>query len=29
MAGANTILNRLCDVQGTNFEVVDCQVKYR
>lgn len=21
------ILNRLCDLQGTNFEVVDCQVK--
>jgi len=21
------ILNRLCDLQGTNFEIVDCQVK--
>jgi transposase len=27
MAGADIILNRLCDLQGTNFEVVDCQVK--
>ncbi|MGZ3745626.1 MAG: ISL3 family transposase [Pseudobdellovibrionaceae bacterium] len=27
MAGADVILNRLCDLQGTNFEVVDCQVK--
>lgn len=27
MAGANVILSRLCDLQGTNFEVTDCQVK--
>lgn len=27
MAGANVILNRLCDLQGTNFEVIDCQIK--
>lgn len=27
MAGADVILSRLCDLQGTNFEVVDCQVK--
>lgn len=27
MAGADVILNRLCDLQGTNFEVVDCQVR--
>lgn len=27
MAGANVILGRLCDLQGTNFEVTDCQVK--
>lgn len=27
MAGADVILNRLCDLQGTNFEVTDCQVK--
>ena len=27
MAGADIILNRLCDLQGTNFEVVDCQVR--
>ncbi len=27
MAGANSILSRLCDLQGTNFEIVDCQVK--
>jgi transposase len=27
MAGADVILSRLCDLQETNFEVVDCQVK--
>lgn len=27
MAGADVILNRLCDLQDTNFEIVDCQVK--
>lgn len=27
MAGADIILTRLCDLQGTNFEVVDCQVR--
>ena len=27
MAGADVILSRICDLQGTNFEVVDCQVK--
>lgn len=27
MAGAETILARLCDLQGTNFEVIDCQVR--
>lgn len=27
MVGAQTILARLLDLQGTNFEVVDCQVK--
>jgi transposase len=27
MAGADVILGRLCDLQGTNFEVTDCQVK--
>lgn len=27
MVGAETILARLCDLQGTNFEVVDCQVR--
>jgi hypothetical protein len=26
MAGADIILTRLCDLQGTNFEVVDCKV---
>lgn len=26
MAGADVILSRLCDLQGTNFEVVDCKV---
>ena len=26
MAGADVILNRLCNLQGTNFEVTDCQV---
>lgn len=27
MAGADVILSRLCDLQNTNFELVDCQVK--
>lgn len=27
MAGADVILNRLCDLQGTNFEITDCLVK--
>lgn len=27
MAGANNILRNLCAIQGTNFEVTDCQVK--
>lgn len=27
MAGADVILSRLCDLQGTNFEVTDCQVR--
>jgi transposase len=27
MVGAETILARLCDLQGTNFEVIDCQVR--
>lgn len=27
MAGADVILSRLCDLQGTNFEVTDCKVK--
>ena len=27
MTAAENILNRLCDLQGTNFEVTDCQVK--
>lgn len=26
MAESNTILNRLLDLQGTDFEVVDCKV---
>ena len=27
MARADIIFNRLCDLQGTNFEIVDCQIK--
>jgi transposase len=27
MAGADVILTRLCELQGTNFEVTDCKVK--
>ena len=27
MAGTNPILNRLCDLEKTNFEVVDVKVK--
>lgn len=27
MAGAEIILSRLCDLQATSFEVVDCKVK--
>lgn len=27
MAGADIILTRLCELQGTNFEVIDCQVR--
>jgi transposase len=27
MAGADVILTRLCNLQGTNFEVTDCKVK--
>lgn len=27
MVGAENILARLCDLQGTNFEIVDCQVR--
>jgi len=27
MAGADIRLNRLCDLQVSKFEIVDCQVK--
>ena len=27
MAGADIILNRLCDLRGTNFEIVVCEFK--